>query len=119
MSNDPMSRPSEPAVQPPAAPRPWQRLSVRLACLFAAVTIAAVGAVGALTYQRQQREVQDTVGTQLLNIARVTALLIDPALHARVRESLAADSEAYKTLKDKLVSVQNEVLLTTPITTRL
>ena len=60
-------------------PRPWQRLSVRLAGLFAVVTLLAVGAVGSFTYQRHQREVQDTVGTQLLNIARVTALLIDPA----------------------------------------
>src|SRR5437763_17200602 len=57
-------------------PRPWQRLSVRLAGLFAVVTLLAVGAVGLFTYQRQQREVQDTVGTQLLNIARVAALLV-------------------------------------------
>ena len=63
--------------------RPWQRLSVRLAAFFAVVTLLAVGAVGLFTYQRQQREVQDTVGTQLLNIARVAALLIDPACTRR------------------------------------
>ena len=31
-------------------PRPWQRLSVRLAGLFAVVTLLAVGAVGLFTY---------------------------------------------------------------------
>ena len=37
-----------------------------------------------LTYTRQQREVEDSVGTQLLNIARVAALQLDPRLHAEV-----------------------------------
>jgi class 3 adenylate cyclase len=98
-------------------PRPWQRLSVRLAGLFALVTLLAVGAVGLFTYQRSQREVQDTVGTQLLNIARVAALLVDPALHADVQRTLSPTSDAYRQLQQKLVSVQNEVLLTTPIRT--
>ena len=98
-------------------PRPWQRLSVRLAGLLALVTLLAVGAVGLFTYGRSQREVQDTVGTQLLNIARVAALLVDPALHADVERTLSPASEAYRQLQQKLVSVQNEVLLTTPIRT--
>jgi len=98
-------------------PRPWQRLSVRLAGLFAAVTLLAVGAVGLFTYERHQREVQDTVGTQLLNIARVAALLVDPALHAEVQRTLAPASDAYRQLQERLVTIQNEVLLTTPIYT--
>jgi class 3 adenylate cyclase len=98
-------------------PRPWQRLSVRLAGLFAVVTLLAVGAVGLFTYQRQQREVQDTVGTQLLNIARVTALLIDPGLHAEAQRALDPGSAAYREIQKRLVAVQNEVLLTTPIQT--
>ena len=98
-------------------PRPWQRLSVRLAGLFAVVTLLAVGAVGVFTYQRQQREVQDTVGTQLLNIARVAALLIDPALHAEAQRALDPGSAAYRELQKRLVAVQNEVLLTSPIQT--
>ncbi len=81
------------------------------------MTLLAVGAVGFFTYERHQRELQDTVGTQLLNIARVAALLIDPALHGEVQRGLAQDSNAYQQLKAKLVSVQNEVLLTTPIRT--
>jgi class 3 adenylate cyclase len=101
----------------PGKPRPWQRLGVRLASLFAAVTLLAVGAVGLFTYQRSQREVQDTVGTQLLNIARVAALLIDPALHAEVERTRTPGSDAYRQLRERLVSVQNEVLLTTPIRT--
>ncbi|HYB42076.1 MAG TPA: adenylate/guanylate cyclase domain-containing protein [Candidatus Methylomirabilis sp.] len=99
------------------APRPWQRLSVRLSLLFAAVTLLAVGAVGLFTYERHQRELEDTVGTQLLNIARVAALLVDPALHAEVQRTRAADSAAYAELRKRLVAIQNEVLLTTPIYT--
>jgi class 3 adenylate cyclase len=100
-----------------AQPRLWHRLSVRLAGLFAAVTLLAVGAVGLFTYERHQEEVQDTVGTQLLNIARVAALLVDPALHAEVQQTLAPTSDAYRQLQKRLVAVQNEVLLTTPIYT--
>jgi len=98
-------------------PRPWQRLSVRLAALFAVVTLLAVGAVGLFTYQRHQREVQDTVGTQLLNIARVAALLVDPGLHAEARRTLDSGSAAYRELQKRLVTIQNEVLLTSPIQT--
>src|SRR5262245_57956637 len=46
-------------------PRPWHRISVKLAGVLALVTFLAVGAVGLATYQRHQVEVQDTVGTQL------------------------------------------------------
>ena len=104
-------------VRPPGDPRPWERLSVRLAGVFAVVTLLAVAAVGLFTYQRSQREVQDTVGTQLLNIARVTALMIDPAMHAEVERSLSAESDAYRGIRKRLLSIQNEVLLTTPIVT--
>jgi class 3 adenylate cyclase len=97
--------------------RPWQRLSVRLACLLAGVTVVAVAAVGGFTYQRYQRELADTVGTQLLNIARVTALVVDPNLHAQVQRGLDPGSPAYLRLKRELVTVQNELLLTTPIYT--
>ena len=100
-----------------APPRIWQRVSVRLAAVFALVTLLAVGAVGASTYQRYRREVQDTVGTQLLNIARITALAVDPALHASARASLDAGSAEYRALQQRLVAIQNEVLLTTPIST--
>src|SRR5215470_10541142 len=62
----------------------WRRLSVRLAALFVAVTLLAVGLVGGLIYQRQARDVEDTLGAQLLSIARTGALLVDPALHAEV-----------------------------------
>jgi class 3 adenylate cyclase len=112
----PDSPPSK-SAPPRGDPRPWERLSVRLAGLFAVVTLLAVGAVGLFTYQRSQREVQDTVGTQLLNIARVAALLVDPALHGEVQRTLSPSSDAYRQLQQKLVSVQNEVLLTTPIRT--
>jgi class 3 adenylate cyclase len=104
---------SEPAL----SLRPWQRLSVKLACLLAAVTLCAVAAVGGLTYKRHQRELEDTVGTQLLNIARVTALAVDPALHAQVQRDLDSRSPAYLRIKRELLTIRNEVLLTTPIYT--
>jgi class 3 adenylate cyclase len=105
------------AVGPEAAPsplRPWQRLSVRLAAFFAAVTFLAVGAVGVLTYTRQQREVEDSVGTQLLNIARVAAL--DPRLRAAAGASRSADAAAALELRQALGPIQDETLLTSPIT---
>jgi class 3 adenylate cyclase len=101
----------------PSPLRPWQRLSVRLAAFFAAVTFLAVGAVGALTYTRQQREVEDSVGTQLLNIARVAALQLDPKLHAAVDATRSPDSAAYHRLQQTLAAIQDETLLTNPITT--
>ena len=108
---------SRPETIAPAPLRPWQRLSVRLAAFFAAVTFLAVGAVGALTYTRQQREVEDSVGTQLLNIARVAALQLDPKLHATVDATRSTDSAAYRKLHETLAAIQDETLLTSPINT--
>src|SRR5262245_65410191 len=100
----------------PGRLRPWQRLSVRLAAFFAAVTFLAVGAVGALTYTRQQREVEDSVGTQLLNIARVAALQLDPKLHAAVDASGSTDSTAYKRLRQTLTELRGKTPLKIPMT---
>ena len=106
--------PGRPETAAPPPLRPWQRLSVRLAAFFAAVTFLAVGAVGAMTYTRQQREVEDSVGTQLLNIARVAAL--DPRLHVGVDASQSPDSAGYQQARRALAAIQDETLLTSPIT---
>ena len=106
-----------PESGPASRLHPWQRLSVRLALLLTAVTLLAVGAVGGITYKRYQRELSDTVGTQLLNIARVTALAVDPSLHAQVQRAPDPRSQPYLRIKRELVTIQNEVLLTTPIFT--
>jgi class 3 adenylate cyclase len=98
-------------------PRLWQRLGVRLAALFALVTLLAVGLVGTFVYQRQRREVEDMVGTQLLNIARTAALLVDPATHARLQEAVGTDPQAYARVQRALAAVQTEVVLATPIYT--
>ena len=98
-------------------PRLWRRLGVRLAALFAVVTLLAVGLVGTFVYQRQKREVEDMVGTQLLNIARTAALLVDPAAHEQLQRSARVDSPAYARLRQTLAAVQSEVVLTTPIYT--
>ena len=112
--------PKPPSESPPEVSlglKPWQRLSVRLACLLAAVTLLAVAAVGGFTYKRHQRELADTVGTQLLNIARVTALAVDPGLHGKVQRGLDPHAQPYLQIKRELVTIQNELLLTTPIYT--
>ena len=93
-----VAAPGRPETTAPPPLRPWQRLSVRLAAFFAAVTFLAVGAVGGMTYTRQQREVEDSVGTQLLNIARVAALQLDPRLHAEVDAARATESPVYRRL---------------------
>ena len=97
--------------------RPWQRLGVKLALAFALLTLVTVGLVGALIHERQKREVEDTVGTQLLNIARTAVLLVDPAVHAEAQAAMSRDSPAYTRIKKALVAVQTETLLTTPIRT--
>ena len=105
-----------PSSTPPAL-RPWQRLSVRLAALFAAVTVLAVGLVGGLVYERQRRELEETVGTQLLNIARTGALLVDPALHAEARRALDRSSAAYHRTQAALSAIREATVLLTPVYT--
>ena len=97
--------------------RLWQRIDVRLAAVFALLTLLTVGLVGVLVHERQKREVEDMLGTQLLNIARVGGLLVDPALHAELQRSGARDSKAYDRVRRSLDAIRNEVLLTTPIRT--
>jgi adenylate cyclase len=106
-----------PASSARTALPPWRRLAVRLAVAFAALTFLSVAIVGVLVRERQKRELEDAVGTQLLNIARVAVLLVDPAQHAELERARGADSAAYRRLRATLAAVQREVLLTTPIRT--
>jgi len=109
------------SIAPPRTDVPalrlWQRLEFRLAAVFALLTLLTVGLVGVLVHERQKREVEDMLGTQLLNIARVAGLLVDPVLHAELQRSGARDSKAYARLRRSLDAIRNEVLLTTPIRT--
>ena len=95
----------------------WRRLAVRLAVAFALLTFVTVAIVGALVRARQTRELEDAVGTQLLNIARVAVLFVDPAQHAELMRAPRPDAPAYRRLSAALTTVQREVLLTTPIRT--
>src|SRR5262245_62049497 len=107
-SNRPSSGEGVTAGAPAGAPmRPWQRLSLRLAALFAAITVLAVGIVGTWIYDRQRREVEQTVGIQLLNIARVGALLVDPGAVMAARGAGRAD--APESLRRALAAMQQEV----------
>jgi class 3 adenylate cyclase len=92
-----------------------ERLSVRLAAFFSVVTLLAVGAVGLLTYARQQREIEDAVGTQLLNIARVASLQVDPGVLTGAAGDDPAAGAAGR-VRQTLAAIQDEALLTTPIT---
>jgi class 3 adenylate cyclase len=94
-----------------------RRLAVRLALAFALLTFLSVAIVGVLVRERQKRELEDAVGTQLLNIARVAVLLVDPAQHAALERSAGEESAAYRRLQATLASAQREVLLATPIRT--
>ena len=95
----------------------WRRLAVRLALAFALLTFLSVVIVGVLVRERQKRELEDAVGTQLLNIARVAVLLVDPAEHAALGLGGRVESAVYRRLRATLAAVQREVLLTTPIRT--
>jgi putative nucleotidyltransferase with HDIG domain len=95
----------------------WRRLDWRLGLFFAAVTLLAIGISGTVIYEWQKREVQTTLGAQLLNIARTGALLIDPDLHAEAERALRQDSDAYLRVRKALAAIQREVVLPTPIYT--
>jgi class 3 adenylate cyclase len=95
----------------------WRRLAVRLALAFAVLTFLSVAIVGVLVRERQKRELEDAVGTQLLNIARVAVLLVDPAQHAALARAQDPGAPAYRRVRTTLANVQREVLLTTPIRT--
>jgi class 3 adenylate cyclase len=107
----------DPATSPRPALPAWRRLAVRLAVAFAGLTFLSVAIVGVMVRSRQKAELEDAVGTQLLNIARVAVLLVDPAQHAEIQRAPRADSPVYRKLRARLADVQREVLLTTPIRT--
>src|SRR5438128_2923301 len=107
--------PASGAQLPPL--RPWQRLSVRIAGLFVAVTLLAVGLVGEVLYQRQKRETEATLGALLLNIARTGAYLIDPNLHMVVQRTLTQETSAYLRVRQALSIVQDENRIETPVYT--
>ena len=97
--------------------RPWQRLSVRVAALLAAVTLIGIGLVGVLIYEKQKGELEETLGGFLMSIARTGALLVDPALHAEVEAAMRQDIDAYARLRAALAAIQDENRLDTPIYT--
>src|SRR2546422_1026729 len=89
-----------PATDPPPAARPalpvWRRLAVRLAVAFALLTFLSVSIVGVLVRERQKRELEDAVGTQLLNIARVAGLFVDPRQPAEPPRAPRPAATAYR-----------------------
>ena len=86
--------------------RIWQRLGVRLASLFALVTLLAVVLVGLVIHERQRRELEDAVGTQLLNIARIGSLLVDPAAHTRAQAAPRRGDPDYVRVRETLARIR-------------
>ena len=97
--------------------RPWQRLSVLLAILFASVTLLAVAVVGLLVYEWQRQAVEEAVGSQLLNIVRTASLLVDPATHVRAHRDADPASDAYRRVQKTLDAIREADVLTSPVYT--
>lgn len=95
----------------------WRRLSWRLGVSFLLLTAIGIFLSGFLQYRAQERELRDTLGSLLLNIARTGALLVDPELHAKVESTLTRDSEAYLQVRAALAKIQDENQIQTPIYT--
>ena len=100
-----------------ARPRFRQRLGVRVAAAFVAVTLVGIGLVGLVIYELAKPALEEILGTLLLNIARTGALLIDPALHVQVETTLTQDSDAYRRVRAALAAVQDANGVETPIYT--
>ena len=81
--------------------RPWHRLSVRLAVLFASVTLVAVALVGLLVYEWQRREVEEAESRDLY--AKVVGVEAGDGLH-RARIHLAPVDEADRRAIESLLT---------------
>ena len=95
----------------------WRRLSWRLGVSFLLLTAIGILLSGFLQYRAQERELRDTLGSLLLNIARTGALLVDPQLHAEVESTLTQDSDVYRQVRAALAMIQDENQIQTPIYT--
>ena len=95
----------------------WRRLAWRLGASFLLLTAIAILLSGFLQYRAQERELRETLGSLLLNIARTGALLVDPQFHAEVEATLTQDSEAYRHVRAALAMIQDENQIQTPIYT--
>lgn len=85
--------------------RPWHRLSLRVGALFVASTFVAVGLVAVVLYEYQKEEIEETLGTLLVSVARTGALLIDPALDLGGKTDLPSGSEAYERVQTALGAI--------------
>ncbi|MCI0419466.1 MAG: HAMP domain-containing protein, partial [Acidobacteria bacterium] len=95
----------------------WRRLAWRLGASFLLLTAIAILISGLLQYRAQERELRETLGSLLLNIARTGALLVDPQLHAEVEATLNQDTDAYRSVRAALARIQDENQIETPIYT--
>ena len=111
-----MQRPSTKLTKKARLPV-WRRLSWRLGASFLLMTAIGILLSSFLQYRAQQQELRDTLGSQLLNIARTGTLLVDPQLHAQVEATLTQDSDAYRRIRTALAAIQDANQIQTPIYT--
>jgi HAMP domain-containing protein len=105
-----------------AAPRKarlpiWRRLGWRLGASLVLLTALGILLSGVLHYRAQDRSLRQSLGSLLLGIARTGALLVDPDLHAEVEATLTQDTDAYRRLRARLASIQEENRIETPLYT--
>jgi class 3 adenylate cyclase len=84
---------------------------------FVAVTVLGTGVTGFLVYRTQKADLEQNLGSLLLNIARTGVLLIDSDLEREVQVTRTQESEAYRRLRQILATIQDTNQLATPIYT--
>src|SRR5260370_36083521 len=99
--------------EPAHSLRPWRRLSVKRVPSRRGDALRG-GCGGWAHLQAPSAETRGHGRHAAPEYRPVTALAVDPALHAQAQRSLDSRSAAYLRIKGELLTIRNEVLLTTP-----
>ena len=84
----------------------WRRLGWRLTATVLLLTALGILVSGLLQYRAQDRWLRDSLGSQLLNIARTGSLLVDGDRHERVVRAGRNDTPEYAVLRTQLQHIQ-------------
>lgn len=100
------------------APLPWwRRLGIRLGASFVLLVALAIVASGFLQYRAADRALRNSLGEQLVNIARTGALLIDGDLHEAAIRGGTNDTAEYRRVRATLELIQETNYLWEPVST--
>jgi len=84
----------------------WRRLGWRLGASFLLVTALGIFISGFLQYKEQRLRLRQSLQSQLLNIARTGALLLDGDLHQRVVTEGGKDTPAHEKIRSQLLQIE-------------